>query len=71
MSADNWTICPKCCAADPAKELLGDPEPTMREDWDIGMGRDGRFEVVYGCACEVCGWRWTYQIVVDALKGKS
>lgn len=71
MSADNWMVCPKCRAKDQARELLGELAQTLREDWDIGMTREGLFEVSYGCACDVCGWRWKYGISVAALSAST
>lgn len=68
MSADNWTKCPKCRAKDQAGALLGELDDTMREDYDIGMNRAGEFEIIYGCACDVCGWKWRYEFSVNALQ---
>ena len=83
MSADNWTICPQCCArAEKRREAMlkkaadsygkispeeylklreeaqkaPNVEPTLREDYEIGMDETGFFEVAYSCACRACGF---------------
>lgn len=33
---------------------------TMREDFWVSTGKDGRFEVKYSCACDACGFSWAY-----------
>lgn len=54
MSADNWTICPKC------------KKDTLREDYEVGI-RNGVFEVNYGASCVYeghkpgCGFKYSYR----------
>jgi hypothetical protein len=38
----------------------GDREPTLREDFDIGVAPDGEFSVVYTCHCK-CGFSYTFR----------
>jgi len=38
-------------------------EPTLREDYDIGMDEGGKFYVDYRSRCTVCGFEFSYQYV--------
>lgn len=71
MSADNWTVCPKCwnegrvlrmTDLEPYAEL----PPTMREDYEIGLDEEGDFTVSYRCYCKTCKfiWRFSYSCKV-------
>lgn len=42
MSADNWTVCPKCNA------------DTWREDYEVGV-YEGEFAIRYSGKCRQCG----------------
>lgn len=88
MSANNWTVCPRCArvwqdkkeaAHKKAAEVYGKvpphkwmeltrkaeavegPEETMREDWEIGTRGSSTFQVGYSCACEKCGFRFSFK----------
>lgn len=54
MSADNWTVCPKC----------GADRETMREDYDIGIESD-EFEVDFRASCVQrlggCGFSYSFK----------
>lgn len=67
MSADNWTICPRCHAKDEAAELLGDIPSSMREDWELGTNKRGMFEITYRCYCSKCRFKWSYDFHVQVL----
>ena len=36
-------------------------ECAMREDYDIGVGDDGTFDVDYHCQCTECGFKYVYK----------
>lgn len=36
-------------------------EPTLREDWGIGVGTDGIFEVDYSCYCSHCDFAFRFK----------
>lgn len=90
MSADNWTICPRCFKeaekAKAAKERKAADaygkkpvdaylalraeaekpialEETWREDFYIGIDRDGGsgFSVIYEARCTACGLTFKYK----------
>lgn len=35
-------------------------EQTFREDYEIGLGKNGKFYVSYGGACTTCGFHFEY-----------
>lgn len=70
MSADNWTHCPVCFKKDEASALLGLPDPTMREDWELGVDRMGNFDVNYRCYCKKCGFKWSRYSSENILEAK-
>jgi hypothetical protein len=100
MSADNWTVCPKCYASALTKKAKldndvqknygktsianflilkkeaeeFDPEridPTMREDYELGVNRDGTFYVIYSCSCNQCSFNFSYRKEdIEAYKAK-
>jgi hypothetical protein len=39
---------------------------TLREDWSIGVGTDGKFSVRYLCKCEECGFTHGFRHVEQA-----
>lgn len=41
-----------------AKEV--ELKQTLREDYEIGIGEDGTFDVNYRSSCDVCGFRYEY-----------
>ena len=43
-----------------ASQLQPDVSCTLREDYDIGMGRDGLFYVSYDCSCSTCGFSFSF-----------
>lgn len=88
MSADNWTLCPRClktCSEEwekylaetrasygkvPASDYIEaiakaeKPlrlEDTFREDYEIGITKDGKFIVSYGGSCERCGFKHEFK----------
>lgn len=59
MSADNWTICPRCAMRpNPYYETL---KETLREDYELGTRRDGEFYVSYRGRCESCGFEKVFE----------
>lgn len=34
---------------------------TLREDYEIGIAKDGSFSVSYGASCTSCGFNFTYE----------
>lgn len=60
MSADNWAICPRCCEHKDG-DVVGDPDSTLREDYELGIDHEGCFHVVYSCSCKVCKFRWQFE----------
>lgn len=36
-------------------------ETTLREDYEIGVNRNGEFSVNYGCSCSVCNFAFSYK----------
>ncbi|HXI40811.1 MAG TPA: hypothetical protein VNH83_12570, partial [Bryobacteraceae bacterium] len=96
MSADNWTVCPRCLADHEefiakmrlrAAESYGkvpvaefqrltmeaesEANTTMpenfREDYAIGVGSDGSFDVVYEGRCKVCDLSFKYVVGVAKI----
>ena len=90
MSADNWTICPRCFhnwktrsvfEMEAAKDSYGKIpqeefiqklataevkakvmiQPTLREDYEIGVDEKGMFGVGYTCTCNVCGFKFRFE----------
>lgn len=59
MSADNWGYCPKC-----VKEHHGlvprDFSECLREDWDVGVDKNGEFFVSYSCVCNDCRFKFEF-----------
>jgi hypothetical protein len=59
MSADNWTVCPRCRRK--PEVAFGGADTSFREDWEIGVckNRDesipDTFEVHYRGGCRDCG----------------
>lgn len=49
VPAEEW-MATQTKAAKPVKL-----EYTLREDYEIGLGEDGRFYATYGGSCDVCG----------------
>jgi hypothetical protein len=44
-----------------AAENPPDVEPTMREDWDLGVEPDGTFSIDYRASCNICGFRFRFK----------
>lgn len=88
MSANNWTVCPKCKANYMARkaslwakaneaygkvpperfsQLCADAEKpmkvedSMREDYEIGVDRDGLFTVSYRASCQACDYEFSFK----------
>jgi hypothetical protein len=90
MSADNYTVCPRCAevqraeitkaeanlqksygqvsadayllAAAALEKLKAEPMPqNLREDYELGIDRNGDFECSYSCSCSVCRWSWEFK----------
>lgn len=43
---------------------VGDPvelDETLREDWEIYMGKDGNFYIGYSCGCNKCGFNFKFK----------
>jgi hypothetical protein len=55
MSADNWAVCPKCNKGTDRDALA------FREDYEIGMLRDGEFYVYYRGECADCGFKHEFR----------
>lgn len=55
MSADNWAICPRCALTDK------DPAYEFREDYELGVLRDGEFYISYRGQCVSCGLQKQYK----------
>ena len=87
MSANNWSVCPKCkqvaeagkaARIKKASASYGQVSPeeyaalleqaqvptklgeTLREDYEIGIRKDGTFFVSYGASCEICGFDFQF-----------
>lgn len=46
------------------KMLAANPEKigeTLREDWELGMGDDGKFYVTYSCGCQHCDFAYSFR----------
>lgn len=80
MSADRWTICPKCAEKkypnynsreymieldSRTDEGLND---TLREDYEVGTNLHGVLLIDYRCSCYVCGFAFRYRGKTNALK---
>lgn len=64
MSADSWSVCPKCKSAE------GNRECSLREDWEIYL--DGStLSIDYCCHCQSCDFIFTYTKSVDVLDSSS
>jgi len=50
MSAERWTICPKC----------RNGQRTLAHYYGIGVNEEGEFIVDYGCRCDECGFEFIY-----------
>ncbi len=90
MSADNYTVCPRCAkvqqgeiakaeanlekaygkvtavayqlAAAALEQLKAEAMPqNLREDYELGINRDGTFDCSYSCSCSACKWRWEFK----------
>ncbi len=35
-------------------------EPTMREDYDIGINENGQFAIYYRCSCSECNFKYGF-----------
>lgn len=64
MSADNHSVCPKC------KGVGAYVSNSLREYWDIGMGEDGMFHVLYNCKFSHCGWTFRFEANENAVGRK-
>ncbi len=76
MSADRWSICPKCLQKhdDALEAAYGKVSPTvyagmcsqeldtnMREDWELGTDEEGKFSINYSCYCRSCGFKFEHK----------
>lgn len=52
MSADRYSVCPKC-KNDPTKDI----ENPLREFWDFGFIEDGQFVFECKAECRHCGFK--------------
>lgn len=43
----------------------------LREDWELGVTRDGKFKVVYWCRCDKCDFAWQYRYETDVFNGSG
>ena len=62
MSANNYSVCPKCGGTDGECLSCGhhhEAERTLREDWEIGIWK-GKFHISYGATCSKCGFEFGY-----------
>ncbi len=62
VGAEEYTAAIKAADAMP-----GVPEETLREDYELGTNKSGKFTVGYWAHCEVCGFEFSYKHAVDAL----
>lgn len=64
MSADNWTICPRC-AVKGYQAGIFDTDDTLREDYEQGIYefQPGKFEysVHYVASCSECGFYYVHE----------
>jgi hypothetical protein len=44
-----------------AKAMPDEPEETLLEDYELGVGPDGEFYVMYSCICRVCSWKFSFK----------
>jgi hypothetical protein len=79
MSANNYTICPKCKASreKTLSEAYGKVTPQeyedlleaspecddLREDWEVGIWK-GKFIVDYRARCSACSFTFSYKYEV-------
>lgn len=68
MSADNFTICPKCKQNGTLKQESGRFETNLAEWEVIGIDTSGKFVVEYRASCDKCGFKFAYNHEVDTLK---
>jgi hypothetical protein len=75
MSADRWSICPKCRKNvekthpgwddDDVKNWLLSEEglgETLREDWEVEYPKEDEVVFGYSCHCKTCGFRHTVDV---------
>jgi hypothetical protein len=55
----------KARAEQKSKTVVGE---NLREDYEIGIDRDGKFYVSYAGSCDVCGFSYAYEFETTALK---
>jgi hypothetical protein len=55
----------RCAAEEVVADLL---EKTMREDWEIGTGRDGKFFVSYRAKCKNCRFDYSFKHEAQTLE---
>lgn len=44
-----------------ASGIPEEPEESLREDYAIGVDKDGEFDVSYSCSCNACGFRFHFK----------
>lgn len=49
-------------------EKIEPHEDTLREDYEIGVGEDGKFSVSYRCLCDICGFQFEYRHKQDVQR---
>ena len=59
MSADNWSICPRC-SKDIALDDENEDNYTVREDYEFILNEDGTLSIWYSGVCSNCGAKWEY-----------
>jgi hypothetical protein len=67
MSADNWTVCPRCVAKDPFINQRNMEAQTLREDYEFYMTSDGHFTASYRAHCKSCGFSHTLEHEEDVV----
>jgi hypothetical protein len=49
-------------AATAVDRIAIEPMPqNLREDYELGIDRDGDFACSFSCSCDVCGWHWSFK----------
>lgn len=56
MSADNWTLCPKCQKGEDDDHV----NTLLSEDYEIGI-LNGEFFVIYSGECQECGFSFKFR----------
>ena len=66
MSADSWSVCPKCREIDPI--FIDENKRHFREDYGFYIDNDGIFTAIFHEQCKDCGFEFSFNHKHNILK---